>query len=73
MRVALTALLLASGVPGLAAAEERHAAAADIVTRTGKERLGDKAADEQRVDDCKIPETRRTRLRPTACPGDKSD
>lgn len=54
MRVALTAVLLASGLPCLAAAEERPAVA-DTVTRTGKERLGDKAADEQRVDDCKVP------------------
>ena len=73
MRIAVAALLLATGLPGLAGAEERHSATADIVTRTGKERLGDKAADEQRVDDCKVPEARRTRLRPTACPGDKSD
>jgi hypothetical protein len=35
--------------------------------RTGKERLTDKAADEQRVDDCKVPLARRTRERPTDC------
>ncbi|HYZ63095.1 MAG TPA: hypothetical protein VE650_11630 [Acetobacteraceae bacterium] len=73
MRVALTVLLLATGLPGLVGAEEPHRAAADIVTKTGKERLADKAGDEQRVDDCKVPEARRTRPRPTACPGDKSD
>jgi hypothetical protein len=27
--------------------------------RTGKERLSDKASDEQRVDDCKVPPKRR--------------
>jgi len=37
------------------------------VVRTGKERLGDKASDEQRVDDCKVLPNRRTRARPTAC------
>jgi hypothetical protein len=37
-------------------------------TRTGKERLGDKASDEQRVNDCKVPASRRTRPRPDACP-----
>lgn len=34
---------------------------------TGKERLGDKASDEQRIDDCKVPPERRTRPRPDAC------
>jgi len=31
----------------------------DVAVRTGKERLGDKASDEQRVNDCKVPEDRR--------------
>ncbi len=35
--------------------------------RTGKERLTDKASDEQRVNDCKVPPARRTRPRPTEC------
>jgi hypothetical protein len=39
-----------------------------IVGRTGKERLTDKASDEQRVNDCKVPPNRRTRQRPTDCP-----
>ena len=38
-------------------------------TKTGKERLTDKASDEQRVDDCKVPPARRTRARPTNCAG----
>lgn len=38
--------------------------------KTGKERLSDKASDEQRVDDCNVPPERRgARLRPTACDG----
>jgi hypothetical protein len=36
-------------------------------TKTGKERLSDKASDEQRVDDCKVPPAQRTRLRPMSC------
>jgi hypothetical protein len=39
-----------------------------IVGKTGKERLTDKASDEQRVNDCKVPPNRRTRQRPTNCP-----
>ena len=54
-----------------------HVAAADgdqpgpavSATKTGKERLTDKASDEQRVDDCKVPPARRTRARPTNCTG----
>ena len=37
-------------------------------TRTGKERLGGKASDEQRVDNCKVPlELRGPSLRPDDC------
>jgi hypothetical protein len=35
--------------------------------RTGKERLTDKASDEQRVNDCKVPPARRTRPRASDC------
>lgn len=36
---------------------------------TGKERLSDKASDEQRVDNCKVPPERRgTKARPSTCP-----
>jgi hypothetical protein len=35
--------------------------------KTGKERLSDKASDEQRQDDCKVPEARRTKPRPAGC------
>jgi hypothetical protein len=38
--------------------------------RTGKERLGPKWTDEQRVDNCKVPVDKRgTTPRPDACPG----
>ncbi|HKA80545.1 MAG TPA: hypothetical protein VKD43_10945 [Xanthobacteraceae bacterium] len=38
-------------------------------TRTGKERLGGKASDEQRVDNCKVPaEQRGPKPRPDDCP-----
>jgi hypothetical protein len=37
-------------------------------TLTGKEKLSGKAADEQRVNDCKVPAAQRTRTdRPTEC------
>ena len=39
-------------------------------TRTGKERLGGKASDEQRVDNCKVPlDLRGPRPRPDDCGG----
>jgi hypothetical protein len=34
------------------------AASAQSAVKTGKERLGDKASDEQRVDNCKVPPER---------------
>lgn len=65
--LALIVLLasLASGSMALAANGDRASAATRL---TGKERLSDKASDEQRVDDCKVPPARRTRPRPTYCP-----
>ncbi|MGK9236494.1 hypothetical protein KXS07_21395 [Inquilinus limosus] len=39
--------------------------------KTGKERLGDKASDEQRVDNCKVaPDRRGPRPRPDGCARD---
>jgi hypothetical protein len=35
--------------------------------KTGKERLTDKGSDEQRLNDCKVPEARRTKARPANC------
>ena len=65
--VVLLAVLLAAAAPASAVAGDREHQAA---TLTGKERLSDKASDEQRVDDCKVPKERRTRARPVACPWD---
>jgi hypothetical protein len=73
--VALTLALQA----GLAAADEgaREDSNAKQIeaapTRTGKERLGGKASDEQRVDNCKVPPDRRGATpRPDACREDAS-
>jgi hypothetical protein len=42
-------------------------------TRTGKERLGPKWTDEQRIDNCHVPvEKRGFKPRPSACPNDHS-
>jgi hypothetical protein len=50
-----------------AQASEHDQVSAPAPAATGKERLSDKASDEQRVDDCKVPPSRRTRPRPTGC------
>jgi hypothetical protein len=43
-------------------------AAKTMRPQTLKERLGDKASDEQRVDNCKVPAERRgTKVRPDGC------
>ncbi len=63
MRAILLVLLLATS-PALAAEQPRHTPSRDTL----KQRLSDKASDEQRVNDCKVPPERRTRPRPTACP-----
>ena len=45
------------------------ATAAAPATRTGKERLGPKWTDEQRIDNCKVPPDKRgTKPRPNICP-----
>lgn len=64
----ILAFLLASLTPcsaTLAAYHDEAATAAPV--RTGKERLSDKASDEQRTNDCKVPPMKRTRSRPTSC------
>ena len=58
--------VLAAAAPTLAGEAEDQVEVAP--TRTGKERLGGKASDEQRVDNCKVPENRRgSKLRPESC------
>ena len=42
----------------VAAALHVSAASVQAAVKTGKERLGDKASDEQRVDNCKVPRER---------------
>ena len=73
MRTTILALLLSS-VPlatiVLAAEPQRSAVSTSQKVLTGKERLSDKASDEQRVDDCNVAPGRRTRARPTSCPWD---
>ncbi len=64
-------LLVASAAPG--ATPRANAEASHVQpTRTAKERLGGKASDEQRVDNCKVPlELRGPKPRPDQC-GDGS-
>jgi hypothetical protein len=69
-RMILAALIAACATGSAIAADKNPPAATTVDVRTGKERLTDKASDEQRVDDCKVPPDRRTRARPTNCPWD---
>ena len=67
MRHAALLCFLACTLCGAAlAADERDTPATGGV-KTAKERLTSKAADEQRVDDCKVPAAQRSRVRPTDC------
>jgi hypothetical protein len=61
----LLALLALLAAPAIRAAAEPRPAGGETL----KERLSDKASDEQRVDDCKVPPERRgDSTRPTECP-----
>jgi hypothetical protein len=69
-RVVATALVLLAGwTPTGAAAPAADANQVQAEpTRTGKERLGGKGADEQRVDNCKVPlDLRGAKPRPDEC------
>jgi hypothetical protein len=72
MQHIILAVLIATSapIPVVAADPGQPAAAVFSAAKTGKERLSDKASDEQRVDDCKVPQDRRTRARPASCPWD---
>ncbi|MBV8850716.1 MAG: hypothetical protein JOZ16_14160 [Methylobacteriaceae bacterium] len=60
--------LAACGTLLLATALHSGAVSAQSPVKTGKERLGDKGSDEQRVDNCKVPPERwGTTARPAAC------
>jgi hypothetical protein len=66
---AFLALLIAGMVTGPAFSATRDSEGPPTAASvTGKERLSDKASDEQRIDDCKVPVERRSRPRPTSCP-----
>jgi hypothetical protein len=58
MRVLISALVLVIGV----------ATALAEPAKTSKERLSDKASDEQRVDDCRVPPERRSAATRPDCP-----
>jgi hypothetical protein len=76
VRVVATALVVQAGLAstGGASSEEREARQFQAEpTRTGKERLGGKASDEQRVDNCKVPlDLRGSTPRPDECRDDMS-
>lgn len=64
----LIALLFAAGLGAGTTAMAGDAGTAPVPEKTGKERLSDKASDEQRVDDCNVPpEHRGAGTRPTGC------
>jgi opacity protein-like surface antigen len=69
MAVQCIAIVLAGWAlsPATAADHDQPVVANAPAVKTGKERLTDKASDEQRVDDCKVAQARRTRPRPTGC------
>jgi hypothetical protein len=70
MRCIACVLIVAVSMAGPAAVAADNGTAiaeASAPVRTGKERLSDKASDEQRANDCKVPQSRRTRPRPSDC------
>jgi len=71
LMLALQAGLAAAGEGAREDSNATHVEAAP--TRTGKERLGGKARDEQRVDNCKVrPDRRGVTPRPDTCREDVS-
>lgn len=75
LRDALFAALVAGLAPGALAQDGKAKAANNITTDmpgpglTGKERLGPKWSDEQRIDNCHVPFDKRGRkTRPDNCP-----
>ena len=75
-RAAALTLALQAGLAAAAEGEREDSNAKQMEaapTRTGKERLGGKASDEQRVDNCKVPPDRRGVIpRPDTCREDAS-
>ena len=75
LRTPLLALLFLSFSPVALAQDRKGNAASNISTEmpkpglTGKERLGPKWSDEQRIDNCRVPfEKRGKKPRPDNCP-----
>ena len=67
LALALTAASLAHAQPAAGAAPAPREAIGPV--RTGKERLGNKWSDEQRLDNCKVPPDKRgSKPRRDACP-----
>jgi hypothetical protein len=68
-RVVAGALLLLVALAASDATRRAHGEASRVEpTRTAKERLGGKASDEQRVDNCKVPPALRgSKSRPDGC------
>jgi hypothetical protein len=73
VRLVVAAVLFACGAmgSGIAADPDHAASGVFAAAKTGKERLTDKGSDEQRMDNCKVPQARRSRARPTRCPWDE--
>jgi hypothetical protein len=69
LTIALLFTCLAPSAPAQDAKQDQGAAtAASPATRTGKERLGPKWSDEQRIDNCKVPlDKRGAKPRPSEC------
>jgi hypothetical protein len=67
--IVMVTLLAAAATAGACACAESDANRIEVApTRTVKERLGGKASDEQRVDNCKVPlELRGPKPRPDEC------
>ena len=64
--MALVPVLAAAGARPCGAGEDKQIESG--ATRTGKERLGGKSSDEQRVDNCKVPpDLRGSKPRPEQC------
>jgi len=65
---AVAALVAMLGVSSSQAASDAKRDAAASEPKTLKERLGDKASDDQRVDNCKVPVAERgSKVRPDDC------
>ncbi|KIG08112.1 hypothetical protein AWB72_03711 [Caballeronia concitans] len=68
MKLIVPCVVIALLSANVAHADDAASAPAASEAKTLKERLGDKASDEQRVDNCKVPPDKRgAKIRPDAC------